>query len=954
MDKETIVVIGIAALIIFLLLAMLSVSQPTYQIEGFLTTDKNALIAQRQNLQFEGERRYNDLARVQNPESTVSARDIDSTVRQVIPVPGSGSASLLQNIASSVGLGGQDDGSNKSGAWVEQTGMVQAKINFCESLPVNCDGFTDPRMAECGFCHKGGVNSKGQKWRGGMYVSSDDQIRTNETATASNSVAQYVPTIGKCEPKNFTLAKERCDARENQLECERMSAPANGNRCAQCYGSNGALLFVGAKPQAFTAYLHISHPGLHSSSGVATTITAGSSVYTLPPSAKTVLDPKVVTLTGLKEGDTIRINVLGIPRVWCAWLSNSENIGTRTVGISVGEQSIMPTKGLGIVGDKLSTKVSSELAKASDQTLVAPFRSKVPNNVMWYGRNSNVPGAIISAKYGETSDTAANVLSTIRARAGTNSDIPASSLGTAQANYLWVRMDNGRYFVIADGEVLKKSNFYNNVVIETRCPATLKEPAISDDLASCPSGPLIYTEIGAGLMGANSCYTATGQFDPNVFCLQELFKNAGGTESGTLYPKNTTEAAAMVQKVAGKPDLNATTDYLNNLGNIAIYGQTPDGAIVEWNVFSDASMKMFGRIPANPCDGPNSATGPHTAACLNLLWKTSGDTTTPKESSVYKYCGSSGTKAPTNEDNMAIANDKGGVAEVKAYYKSIYDAANNTSNFNTWSKSMKACYNATVKDTTDASHCKPTVIPRVITPPTCSAPNCVDWSQSRPGQAQPACGERVTIFGKPNFVEYNFSIPVGEWKSINEIHSIPGNNKYTIHGGDGNVSMVFPEGCNLKLTINNGPNFSGPVTLVFMKTCAQSITSGSCGQNDYAALTAGKPWGYAQSIRCERITPTRTCTPTNNENRVTKMGANDPSWITLSGPSCIKKGDVFSVTANGDWTTSASGSPWKLNGVQNTGCRNTGCGFRAPETSGTATVTYNIRGLEGKLDINVV
>jgi hypothetical protein len=84
------------------------------------------------------------------------------------------------------------------------------------------------------------------------------------------------------------------------------------------------------------------------------------------------------------------------------------------------------------------------------------------------------------------------------------------------------------------------------------------------------------------------------------------------------------------------------------------------------------------------------------------------------------------------------------------------------------------------------------------------------------------------------------------------------------------------------------------------------------------------------------------------------MEANDPSWITLSGPSCIKKGDVFSVTANGDWTTSASGSPWKLNGVQNTGCRNTGCGFRAPETSGTATVTYNIRGLEGKLDINVV
>ena len=145
--------------------------------------------------------------------------------------------------------------------------------------------------------------------------------------------------------------------------------------------------------------------------------------------------------------------------------------------------------------------------------------------------------------------------------------------------------------------------------------------------------------------------------------------------------------------------------------------------------------------------------------------------------------------------------------------------------------------------------------PAAATASVCSAPNCVEWNQSRPGQGQPACGERVSVFGKPNFNEYNFSIPVGEWKSIDEIHSIPGNNKYTIYGGDGNVSMVFPGGCNLKLTINNGPNFSGPVTLVFTKTCAESLSSGACGQNNYAALTAGKPWGYAQSIRCERLAP---------------------------------------------------------------------------------------------------
>lgn len=84
-----------------------------------------------------------------------------------------------------------------------------------------------------------------------------------------------------------------------------------------------------------------------------------------------------------------------------------------------------------------------------------------------------------------------------------------------------------------------------------------------------------------------------------------------------------------------------------------------------------------------------------------------------------------------------------------------------------------------------------------------------------------------------------------------------------------------------------------------------------------------------------------------------KRATGDPTFLTLTGPGCVKKGEVFSVTAGGDWRQSASGAVWAQDGVGNYGCRNPGCGFAAPKTAGTTTITYTMRGLQGKLDIKV-
>jgi hypothetical protein len=108
--------------------------------------------------------------------------------------------------------------------------------------------------------------------------------------------------------------------------------------------------------------------------------------------------------------------------------------------------------------------------------------------------------------------------------------------------------------------------------------------------------------------------------------------------------------------------------------------------------------------------------------------------------------------------------------------------------------------------------------------------------------------------------------------------------------------------------------------------------------------------GYATSSAA-----TCSCTPTTIQNKVSVASTRDPSWITLSGPSCVNIGDIFTVTSSGDWVTSAHGAQWAVNGAINWGCTNAGgCGFKAPTTAGTATVTLRIRGVTGQLNIKVI
>lgn len=724
-------------------------------IEG-MTVDSDTLLTQRQGLQMEGERRYNDLARLQNPQTKVSADSVTAAIGGVVPVPTSARASLLSLVGSSGGLAAADDGSNKSGLFQEQTGVLQDKINFCESLTtIDCTMLDDPRMAECGFCHRDGIDSKGKAHRGGMYISPDDQIRAGEAnnrqresfiyefGLAQPPKAEYKPTIGTCKPQNFTLVKEQCVARELGLQCQSAGAATAANNCGQCFGAAPAgatgLLYMGTnKLNPFTAYLYVSHPGYYpDSTGRSLTVTMpdGSVVGLSPATTPSALSPQRIPLT-LKETDTLTIRINGMPPVWCAWLSDPS--GKRSVSLDIGVQGSTPVDGIMIVGDRNSGPVKA--AVGSDLSVFqSMFNITVPNTVLWYGRRDElVPPVYVQAVYGTGQPGSGlpniDVTSLLQQGIGTGATVtvgPAILEQVGQADpapgstkYIWAATDRAPQafnIVAGDGASLNGAKLNAPVSITFQMPATLVNPPLRDDERDCPTGPIITTEIGAGLMGAHSCFKADGSFNPTQYCLQELFQAAGGVPQGTDFPNTDAKAAALVVNNS----LDDTVAQLNKRANIAIYGVDMNGVEATFADFQDASLRMLGTTPKNPCDGPNAASGPHTPACLDYLWRTSRspelDNAKLQSMPDYMSCTAAGLGAPLMADgstpngvNVAQANSLGSVSAIRSFYQNIYTQARNNPDFDTQAAAARVCFGTNIQP----PYANPTDVP---------PPNPTEW-----------------------------------------------------------------------------------------------------------------------------------------------------------------------------------------------------------------------------------
>lgn len=725
--------IGLAVLVLVGFLWSSVVKPPTNTLETFLTVDTDSLKTQHQQLQLEGERRYNPLARLQSPNQKIPVTDMDaaiSTARTTPSIGHPGTASLLGLLGTSLGFGAADDGSGKTGEWVEQTGVIQDKINFCESLTaIDCDKLqSDPRMRECGFCHRDGTNSKGKAHRGGLFISADDQIRAN--TAAEGGVASYQPTIGTCKPQNFTLMATNCKAREAQLQCQAAGAPMTSNPCGQCYGktpnnATGLLYMTPNKPLRHQVFLNTSHTGFYTGPngyGLEVTYPNGA-VVGLPaaPVPSGSLSPSQQTLAlNLSEGDIIRITIYGPPTIFCGWLSNQS--GTRTVSLDIGVQTITPQGAFEIAGDKNSSMVMDNI----NGNIPQDFMSSVPNTVLWYLRSNNVMvQSVVRAYYGMMGSSSVDVTPAIQSALAANKNI---TVGTGllnsnqtdpqpgQTKALMLDYDvlmSGAQFL--DGQSVNAASLNTKVTFTFQMPATLADPPLASDLADCPTGPLVLTEVGAGLMGAHSCFKADGSFNPTAYCLQELFTAAGGTKQGTDWPG--TDAAA-AKLVAPSGTIDDTVAALNRLGNIAIYGVDQTGQMVDFPTFKDAAMRMLGIAVKNPCDGPLSGTGPHSPECLDYLWRTMNnpgqDATPISGTPPFSGCTATGLSAPLNSDgtvnaqNIAAANANGGVTGVRSYFQKLYNRTQNTGDFDDQVAAMRDCYGTNIQPpVTPSGTCPP-------------------------------------------------------------------------------------------------------------------------------------------------------------------------------------------------------------------------------------------------------
>ncbi|NCA22465.1 MAG: hypothetical protein EBS86_15185, partial [Crocinitomicaceae bacterium] len=446
--------------------------------------------------------------------------------------------------------------------------------------------------------------------------------RANEVAKANGTKAVYRPTVGSCAPENFTLMPDTCLRRERQLKCQAAGAATASNECGQCFGQPSAnatgLLYVGQKPKQYTAVLHISHPG----NGGAT-VQFASSKMSIPGSSHPLLDPQQLTFE-IAEGDKFTIRIMGPPAIWCGWLSSPS--GTRTISLDVAEQAMQPDNGFLVAGDSRASAVTTAISASSDSQIATQWLPSVPNTVLWFQRNNDImPPMVTAAVYGLQQQGAVDVLAAVTTT-GQNQAVSPDALQVPdpapnQPKHLWLTQDNGNTLILADGDQIPAtvSNWTLSIVV----PATLVDPPYAEDVEDCPTGPIVLTEAGAGMMGSHSCFAADGSFNPSVFCMQRLFQASGGTPKGALYP--TTDAAAAALDKGG---LDATMAWLNAQTNIAIYGVDAGGAPQPFSVVKAAALAMLGVVMTNPCDGPNSDKGPHSPECLDFLWRTSGSSDT--------------------------------------------------------------------------------------------------------------------------------------------------------------------------------------------------------------------------------------------------------------------------------------------------------------------------------------
>ena len=722
-----------------------------------------------------------------------------------------------------------------------------ANATMCETIKTDdCNAFDKIEFnTKCGLCLGVGKTSKNVNQMGGLLLSSQDKayaetLRPNGGA-AHNRLPPYEPTLGTCQEGRFVANKAQCLRLQNQLNCAKNSTFNNPTGCSQCYTDNKYSVVnanISGNPNLISGYGTLNVYGIG--------ICRFKQSTTSFPSAYSVLtteNPLTIELLGPEGENNVQID---FPK--CVEKGTFSNTVIYNPGdiVILGSNKYVMIEGAGSPG----------------------FSPDRIGNQLWRPFNFDINNIYIA---GHLHD---------------------SGTGFTMDLYQLVKQDNitGRKpritgnFTKGGIDMTKMSLGYGNTLLTIRMSPTFTfVDQSSYEATLCKNSPFITKQQSATFLGSDPCYKI-GQNEPGMYnmeCLQKLFLDNGCLTNGKGYPSDSTKASNLLYNNGTPQSVSQIAEYIYQSSVLTATGMN-DGISASMTKRSQASEFCTGRKMSSPCDA-DPAGGPFSTECLVYLWDNQGENSPsgatynvpPSARSFFstgkknRFCTRSGLMSPKLTDgtvNGIAVNffnnlNPRSVDAIKTKMNDIWSMANNNSLSEAARvQAMDQCYGlvpgagqitftsnwASTNEgfTSEDRKCTNTSYAGI--------PPCREYTQIRPGEPYPACGDRVSVFGKPNFGEYNFSIPIGVYNTIDEIRRIPGNNGYTIHGHDGNVTFMFPAGCNLKLTINNGPNFSGSVSYVFTKSCPNGMITGSCGQNTWDSRWS-PPNHFAQSIKLELI-----------------------------------------------------------------------------------------------------
>ncbi len=247
------------------------------------------------------------------------------------------------------------------------------------------------------------------------------------------------------------------------------------------------------------------------------------------------------------------------------------------------------------------------------------------------------------------------------------------------------------------------------IVLPFSIPISFLNTTLPDTRASAPSSGVISSEADAKLLNSGVCFAkGSGPGNYSKDCITSMFEGAGCTDQGTIHPSRNNNLLNDIN--TKKLDLDGMATAISGFAKVALTGSDISGNSVSIEQWNNASMMCLGRKIGGPCDGPNSATGPLTDACINALYLNKGGpitgttySTGQKNASLSgnldQFCTPHGTAAPIGPDGkirqaeIEKARRLGGVEPVKKYFDELHrKALDNTLSNEDRDKFMMACY----------------------------------------------------------------------------------------------------------------------------------------------------------------------------------------------------------------------------------------------------------------------